>query len=260
MLTFSPTEKLEWDLCFILSFLTERRCSFPGHERHFLHSGPGSLFIDERYLSDAANLCWENRSRLGVEKRPLWFYLDINDTPIIQYQALFGCIALEIIQDLEVQENDIPGNLQLLATSIKSLIHESTLDKDFKNNLKSAVGKWGKSNYISGLIALLKKYKIVTNDLEGTPLKRVREINSIRNDIVHGNKIQYPKWIEGEEERKESEYKFICTQFIPSIVKEYLIRIFGLDRFYSSIRNREVLQEYIYHGTSEGRKITDLIR
>ena len=258
ILTASPNENGIWDLCFILSFLLGRRFSFPGHEFNFTHHNSKGNIVELYQIPNAAKIAWDNRLNLKNEKRPLWYYLDSIDTPIIQYHALYGCIALEIIQKNESISLKIACELKNLIEIVKSIIDESKIDDDSKCNLKSTVGNWGKS-YSSALKQLLISYDITSANVSKIQEKRIKFISKIRNDIVHGNKIEYPKWVVGDEIDKEIEYIFISSVFIPSLVKEFLCRAFGLNDFSLVIRNRECLQEYIYNGTWEGRKISNII-
>lgn len=258
ILTSNPNENGIWDLCFILSFLLGRRFSLPSHEFHFTHYNRKENIVELCEMPEAANIAWENRCNLRNEKRPFWYYLGIIDTPIIQYQALYGCIALEIIQKVEVKSITVSKELEKLIEDVKNLIKNSKVEEELKCNLKSTTGNWGKT-YVAGLKQLLMNYKIVSSGLSGTPEKRIKFINKVRNDIIHGNVPEYPNWIVGDEKVKEKEYVFICIDFIPSLVKECLIRSFGLLNFYTAILNRENLQKYIYHGKWEGRRIDEII-
>jgi len=248
-----------WDLCFILSYLTGRRCSLPGFEQRFSYVKQGDNIVDINDLPNAAQIAWSNRHNFIREGRPLYYYLGIIDTAVIQYQALLGCIALEIIQRLEI--NTIPKNFQIekLRKRVNWLINIGKLDPDLKSDLKSTTGLWGRKGYYSGLKELLIKYNLISGKEEGESKKRIKSVAKIRNDIVHGNPIEYPKWIKGDRE-KEKEYVFICSVFIPSLVVEYLNQQFGLKKFYKPIINFENLGQYIHHGKWQSMNILTIIK
>lgn len=247
-----------WDLCLILSFILGRRVFLPGEERHNTINHHAFMVVPYYQASEVAAAAWSNRANFASEseKLPLWYYLSMNDTSVQQIKLMLGCVSLEIIQDLDENKIDSPRSeeLERLIDAIKQEINQSQIDIDLKNALKGTVGKWGGSGPQQAFKNMLINYDLIRADIDGLPLKRVKGINGMRNDIVHKGKIRFPDWIEDSNAKRKAS-AFIGARFIPALVLEYLNRKFGLQQFEYVKRNTMILKEYIYNGTHQGEEI-----
>lgn len=260
------TEALLWakaelgiyDLCSILSYLTGRNVFLPQDERRYSQIVHGHNVVCDWEVPRAAQLAWSNRAnfRSEREKRPLWLYLNLISISDAEVTALLGCVALEIIQEVDASQAEAPppGFCELI-NKLRSDIDQSDIsDEDLKNRLKSAVGKWGINSAQEKFKSLLAKYSLAESDLCGLPLKRVRGIWDMRNRIAHNGEFADPKWVD-EIACKKTVQVFIAARLIPALVMDYLNRRFGLLCLDRVRRNSGIIREYIYHGTHEGEDI-----
>jgi hypothetical protein len=254
-----------WDACVVFSFLLGRRVFLPGEERHNIINHHGIMVVPYYQIHEAAAIAWPNRYNFKSEseKLPLWYYLSMNDTPVQQIRLLLGCVALEIIQNLDENKVESPQSekeidrmkrLERLIDEVRKQIDQSQTDEDTKNRLKGAVGKWGRSGPQQAFNNMLINYGLIDGDIDGIALKRVKGINTMRNDVVHSGKLSPPRWVENRQAQIKAG-AFIRARFIPALVLAYLNRKLSLQKFDYVKRNTGILKEYIYNGTHEGDPI-----
>ena len=251
-------EKGIYDVCTILSYLTGRNVFLPQDERRYSHVIHGEKVVCGWEVPRAAELAWSNRTNFlsEREKRPLWLYLNLNSVSDAEVKALLGCVALEIIQEADAEsmtEPPTPG-FQDLIEKLKDDIDRSGISDDDKNRLKSAVGKWGPNSAQEKFKQLLTKYGLVKPGVNGIPLKRVRGIWDMRNQIAHNSEFADPKWINDVEHKRRVEI-FIAARIIPALVMDYLNRKFCLMQLDRVKQNSAIITEYIYHGTHESEGV-----
>lgn len=254
LLTIKPTKGI-WDLCQILSFLSGHSIFTPNFQNRYHNLKFYDGIVQKYEIPIAADIAWNNRKNFSniSELRPFWLYLNINRTLEAEVILLLGCVSLEIVQNIEngVGSNQKPHQLDNLLTDIKRLINESDINKDLKNSFAGVVGKWGSKNSSEIFKDLMIKYGFIDDAIKGSPLRRIKFINKLRNSVVHLGKLEYPNWIKNEKIQKKVAL-FITTQFIPTIIQEYLKRKFKLETFIWVEINKDFVMEYIYDGRWDG--------
>lgn len=184
----------------------------------------------------------------------------MNDTPEAQIKALLGCVSLEIIQSVE-QDNAVRPvlpDIEALIQNVRDAIDRSNVADDLKAALKGTVGNWGGSNAQEMFKNFLIDYNLIDANITGVPLKRVKGIFRMRNNIAHKGEIFVPDWTQSPEEGKVESF-FIIGLFIPSLIEEYINRKFRLLEFDFPRQNNQLLKEYISNGTWRNQAIATLV-
>ena len=247
-----------WDICIIFSYLLGRRVFTEDQKRRFSHPHYGFKVVPECKSITAANIAWDNIKNFKSEKemRPLWYYLHMNDSSEAEIKLLLGCVALEIIQNIETENIQVETSDELnnLIDAIIEEINNSKINSNLKSRLKGTVTKWGSSGSSETFRQFLIQYGLIENTNSGIPKKRVDSINQFRNGVVHSGIIREPVWIK-DSKNKTDVALFYAGQFIPSLVEEYINRKFGLKDLYWPKLTFQYLKEYIENGTWDNEDI-----
>lgn len=250
-----------WDLIQIFSFLSGRSVYTENELNRFHPYKYNRPIVSPRLFVNAANTAWDNRKNLHSENglRPFSLYLASIRTPEIEAILLLCCISLEIIQnnEWEISSNRSVVNtisnerLSKLIGQLRSLIDQSEIDTELKDNLKNTVASWDSPHSIDKLIQTFENYGIVKIPLENKQLKRIKYINKLRNSVCHQGKLVYPKWINDQNNRKRIAF-IVSREIVPYIVRLYIVKKFKLDDCLWEGANIEPLKDYVNDGKWNG--------